>query len=490
MEISYQHKESFFLFVSKRFSFYFIALLSLASLLIFVVLLTSEKNDTYEYIPLLPFISFLVFFIVSFSVKNHHNKDKGGSILGCLILFMYFIRNVISPYIFVNNNCESVFKNFSKSQFNQAIIIMIYEFIIVSFVVLYFIKKTRTETIYINSKKRRVRLLRSSQNKYFGLCILCLFICIICLVFSAELRATYFSIFTSNFNDVDMVSIDSKSQGFYRIIYTGGKLLLNSFRFIFPVTIITLIARKKTFLRVHICLIIAFCQVFFMTDGNAYILILMIIQLMYISKMFPDFSRLIIIYILIAFVFVIVLVFVNRFSHTYYANSQSSFIQSYFSGVSNYASGVNMINNNNENKLALLFEDFYSCIPFRNTIFGYLGTGYRLADYYNDFSFTRAQIIPMGVESSYYFSYLLSPLLPTISIALSFGRLRKVIDPNNSGIEYAVNLLVVVVLAISPVMYDARILFQLFIQYFTIMFLFSFLSHNVESLKKPYEGKL
>lgn len=483
MEENNSLQRSLFARVSQKAIYTFFGFLGVISFMITLVIITKNVPNEYSNIYLLPFVSSIVFFVCSIFTKTNNTKERGGALLASLILFMYFIRNVLSTFSFVNSDYESVFRNYTKTDFNQAIALMSYEFIVVSIVVLVLVKKNRYLT---NIPQKRSIMNASDKSKlYFFAVVLNFIICVVCLILSNELRSTYYSIFISNFADANITTIDSKSTGIYRIVYTGGKMLINSFRFIFPVTIITLLSRKTSLLRLHLCFLIACLQILFMTDGNAYILILTIVQIMYIIKLYPQYSKLVCIYLICIFAVVIILVIINRFSHTYYANSSSSLVQSYFSGISNYAAGVHMIKNNTMPKFPFLFEDVYSCVPFRNTIFGYEGTGYRLADYYNEVSHTRAQIIPAGVESAFYFSFLFSPIASVVMTVISFKSLHVLINNMNekSGIEYAVNLLIAVVFALSPVMYDSRIVLQLFLQFFIIMIVFSSLSKSVKCLR-------
>lgn len=477
---------NFFSSISKKFSGVFCCILGLISLAIAIFIWMHDIAETYKFLPLLPFITSVTFFLSAMIAVKRKSVENGGALLGCLVFVTYFIRNVLSSLIFVIDDYGSVFRKYDAADFRYAVILMSYETIIVFWFVGHMIKKSREKEAKMVIKRRKISLTRKNRAFWYYLLLIgATIVCIICLIISRELRTTYYSIFSKNYADVLIETIDASATGIHRIAYTGGMLLINSVRFVLPITVITILAKKQTFFRLCLCVLISCTQVMFMTDGNAYILFLVIVQVLYVIKVFPKYDKGLIIGFTIIFCLAIGLILVNRFSYTHFSSSLSSFMQSYFSGVTNYASGIQMVSNNEQSKLALLFEDFYSCIPFRNTLFGYEGTGFRSTEYFNLVSGTRFQIMPIGIESAYYLTPLFTPFFSCVSIALAYKMLMLMTsDRTVNGIQYALYFLIMFMTAVSPILYDMRILFQYFTQFFFFMWIFSWASRGVESLQR------
>ncbi len=437
--------------------------------------------DGYDVLLFLPFATtVLIFFLYMVMLKNKI-KDNGASLVGLIIIITYFVRNVLATYILMVNNFGSVFRNYKYEHLISAVWIMIYETVVVFFYILFLIRRDCISENKPNKQKRLV--IKNNNPSFWYYCILfvAVFICILCLCLSRELRSSYFSIFTDNFTSIKIETVVT-SGGISKIAYTGGKFLINIVRYILPITFITILAKKKSVVRLFLCVLIACIQVFFMTDGNAFILFLVIAQVIYITELFPSYGKVLIISTFIVGIVGIGFVLENRFAHTFYATSVSSFMQSYFSGVTNYAAGMHMIEVNDYSKCKLLFEDIYSCIPFRNTIFAYEGTGFRLAEYYNQISNTKSQIVPMGVESMYYLGTIFAPVFPCLAIFISFKAYKRTRSENGLIIK-AVYYLIFVLTVVSPVLYDMRIILQNFIQIFIFMLIIANFSRGITSMQ-------
>ena len=445
----------------------------------------ANYDDRFGWLFLLPLISFLVYMAYSVTVKKGEEYAYQ-NLLATVILFFYFIRNVFSPIILVLDNYTSKYRFINESDVRTAVLVLSYETIIVALFLKFKIYRK------LDSSPRSLRFrFGDISTAAFGFILLAgVGICAIALVRSADLREVFYSIFTSNFYEVGGGLVDKTTMGGNRIWYTSGKMLINSVRLILPGTIITLLAKKKTLARLHLCMLIAGLQVFFMTDGNAYVIVLVLVQLVYIYLLFPSQDKIILTDFAIILALLIALIALHRFLNpmSAFSSSFSAFLQSYFPGVCGTAGGVKMIKNYTGDKLPLFIEDFYSNVPFRSTLFGYSGDDLVLANVLNSINASGKMICPTVIECAFYFGYIFVPVYSCIFISVAFRYLRKLQHETN-GLRFLMYLLIMVISAMTPVCYDMRIFIRYFTNFFFWMWIFAVIADHVPSLQVDVSGE-
>ena len=149
----------------------------------------------------------------------------------------------------------------------------------------------------------------------------------------------------------------------------------------------------------------------FMSEENGYTFIVVFILVRIIYQLYTKYRRLLTIIMGISFSIGLLSIYLLKSSLL--AGTAASLevlsimFQAYLPGICNIASVFNM---NNPNKLSTLFFDFYTMIPFRETIFGL--TGERLSIVYNIQNGVNAQILPCIGQAYHYLGFVLAPIVP------------------------------------------------------------------------------
>ena len=444
-----------------------VSIMAVLSLVISIYCGLFSTSD-YSLLFLLPFVSSIGFILYALVF---YSDSLSVIVLNAIVLGLYFIRNSVSSYVLIIDNYNSKFTRLDFKSISGACLLMIYETVVV-LVFLYFCSK-RFKAVRIKE--------RNSRNNTLLLFIIIpvsLGIIILALINSKALLYSFYSIFYSDFSRGVSDNSYLQGSGLSRVLYTGGSFLINSLRLIVPLMIICYLSKFKSVITLIICLFISTIQLLFMTDSNLFVFLLVAVQMITILRLYSHYDKLIMVFMIFVGVFVVSMVLANRFMYTGYAKSFSMFLQSYFPGITEIAGGIKMIEGNEANKLALFWEDIYSNVPFRSTLFGYRGGGIRLAEYFNSFCGTNSQILPSTIESSYYFSYIFAPFSSCFSIKIAFSFLNKR-DSTNNVLLYALYTLIVIVCSFAPITFDLRIVLHYFTSYFILMFFYSNLTKGI-----------
>ena len=419
------------------------------------------SNSTYSRLFLLPLVTGILL------VFQFATDKSQGNMSFLIIGITYFVRNVISPSILVLDNYQSKFLLINQSNINNAVLIMLWE----TFAVTIFIKILLQRT-YIKKKERYIYV---GSTIYKIALLIGILVSMYALIGSAELRSSFFSIFTSNFYDTVIVSDGGSSA-----LRNGGKVLIDALRLIFPITLIISIRRKYgqrawTFL---ISFFISLLQVLFMTDGNMLIFLYVFVQLLLIYKIYPLFRsglKKMMVILTIAGAF---LMLSHRFlqADSAYSKSISVFMQSYLGGVCDVA-GIFRLERSN--LLSHMLIDLYSNVPFRRLLFGYAGNDLLTVNLYNAVNGAHAQILPTIAESYYFFGFLFSPILSMILVYIAWLFEQKA-KSEDHYLYFSLYTLVYVIASISIVMYDMRIFIMDVLNIFIWMWIFIRLSKGVQ----------
>lgn len=425
-----------------------------------VCFILSANNSTFSSMGVLPL---LTGFIILAQFKN---VTLVNGISALVIGSLYYIRNVIGPLILVLDNYQSKFNSIGSSDVNNAVVIMCYETIAVCIAIA--IEYKRTSKLY---KKSRIELYTGDFAFRISL-IIGVLIILYALLGSEQLRGMFYSVFTPNFYEV---SNDIVSSGSGKILYNGGKVLIDSLRLVIPAVIIIDLRKRSgsTLIIVYISILIAFCQVLFMTDGNAYIFILVIVQLILIYRIHPGYRATIKRIMYIGAFVGIFLIATHRFLTADSAyKSVSTFVQSYFGGICDVA-GIFRLPR--ENPFTHMLIDFYSAVPFRSTLFGYSGNDVLTVKLYNAVNNAHSQILPTISESYYFFGVLLSPLLSVLFVIIGV-RFEKKAKEQKHYLYYVLDILVCLIASMCPITYDMRIFLTNCLNSFIFMWVFIRLS--------------
>ncbi|MGN0316824.1 MAG: hypothetical protein ACI4E1_02700 [Lachnospira sp.] len=365
-----------------------------------------------------------------------------------LFLVLLFIRNVITPYVMITESFTSSLGSIDGNNINVSIWLITYETVVL-FIFVFLCEKYMVKPIL---KKIDTGLTPSSQ--VFKLLMYGMIaIGISALIFVPSLRTHYVSFFKAGYSGVIQNDVTYRGNFVLRVLGTAGDIFVETSRFIFPVYVFFLLARKgQSLLRLIICLVIVLLQSMFMTDSNAYILMLMVCQLVVVSRFFPKYRKgLVTITVLFSLVFMTVLYF-NRFALNHYSKSLSLFLQSYFPSVANTAGVLSMSPNHS---FFQLFRDIVAVMPFKNAL-GFSGTINSTAQLWQETNNCRGQIVSTIGESYYYFGAMFSPILSCFFIWLSKKINKKIFETSNP-IMFAVLVYMMAYAVLTPFLYNGCI---------------------------------
>ena len=132
----------------------------------------------------------------------------------------------------------------------------------------------------------------------------------------------------------------------------------------------------------------------------------------------------------------------------------SNMLQAYFPGVCNFAGLFNM---EKYDLLSQLFYDFYSTIPFRNTLFGL--TGFEtIPNLYTIDNNALSHIMPCVGYGFYYFG-LLAPIIPCFIYKKAVD-VRENMKNTTNPFYYMIYSFLLIYLLLTPVMYNPLILLR------------------------------
>ena len=389
-----------------------ILVLVLASIMSCLILaFDTSSPGYYKYLFLLP-LSFSVICILFIRIHKIRMLDIGF----WLIILLYFIRNTVTPLILKLGDYSELFNITSLNNINKAIALMSYETIIVIFMIYVNIRS--------NLERRKYYKLSNVKRINLANCIIFLLVlfCTISYLTIPEIGATYNSVFNIRNIVNDNYSIASQNIEYgsiKRIVFSLTLFLIPVLQICLPIVLFIKIRKrfgekKKALILSFLCVFLNFLLI---SDNNIDILIITLILTMILIKLYPKYSDLIIKGIGTFILTGVVVIFWFKFNSALYFDnnifvSLSRSFQAYFQGVGNVAGIFNV---DFSNKMSTLFFDFYTMIPFRNTIFSGLNIiGNGLVVEFCKSNNVVAQIVPCIAQAYYYLGFFIAPIIPAM----------------------------------------------------------------------------
>lgn len=379
-----------------------------------------------------------------------------------LILTLIFLRNSVTVYFMALNGGISSLGFPLKENADISIIMIIYETCAVYFFIFYYKKvrhrKLLKKSIHINFGKYSI------FKPVFWISFL---ICAVAFLLLPEIRTQYYTIFTKDITHIVQEEANYNSGSALRVLYTVSDILIDAMRLLVPSYFMIKIKERRN-LKLNIVLVIAliFLQCLFMNDSNAFILIIMLAQILFAINLFPELKKIFInmgITVLVAFLIVL---YFNRFVSDHYAGNLGLILQSYIPSVANTAGIFSVEPSHN---FMQIFDDIFTCIPFKS-FFGYTGGIFSISDIWNNFNNISGQIISTVAQSYYYFGIIFTPLLTCLMIWTAYISLEHVKSTNNL-LLLSVFIYFTINFSISPFVYNGIIYCKSFLQMGIFMFL-------------------
>lgn len=427
--------------------------LEILSVIIFFNLVGNrEIIDSYKYIYLLP-LSFLVVNTIFWGKITNDSFVKNLPIY--IIILLIFFRNVVTPYVMLEDSFVSSLGIPSYNDATHGIILIAYETVMV-YLFLYIKPRVSVRKILplfnFNIKQRKVMF----RVIFWG----SILVSALALILVKEFRTQYYTIFTSDITHLVSQTANYRSGSLMRVLATGGEILISALRLVLPSVLMYKLARKDTLLRLFMCFFLVFLQCLFMNDSNAYILMLMMSQLFFVYYLFPKYRKFIIGCVFVVSFGFLALLYINRFALDHYGASWSLLLQSYIPSVANTAGVFEL---NSTYNIGQIFVDIFDAIPFKNFIFGDIENVKSIARIWNFENKISGQIISTIGQSYYYVGNILSPLLTCLIINFSLNIYKKIKTTDNA-LMLAIYIYLGIYAAAAPFVYNGLIFIQCLFQ--------------------------
>lgn len=465
--------------VSYKSFFYYCAIFLFSIMVTILIAMDDTRPSYYKFLPLLPLCHVIIIGICLFI--NGNIFEEWDTLIA---ISVYSIRNLITPFIMFFGEYYGSFLQLNNSNVFNAIVLMLYE----TFFVLIFL------TIYGNNKKARLYNSNSirkgeilyKQSKVFTVIIDCLvFFCLAVYILMPTIRKAYTSLFYSTGLRVTLLKNSDVSGA------SGQRSVFTLFQVVFPIAYTFLCVRllyyinKKIIINKGLRLILnVLCIMIpglFMDggDGNTIIFIsaLLLTALFIDGRLRGGLVKIAIIGggSIVLYVFIQAMTSTFIFKRVTIGQNLSNMFQAYFPGVCNMAGLFNM---KSYNKFQQLFFDFYSTIPFRNTLFGLSGIE-TTPNLYTIDNNALSHIMPCIAHSYYYLGFL-GPVIPCLFFKKAidiYNKMQTTRDPY----KYVTYCLLFLYLVLTPIMYNSVIFLRHFFATFLPMLILCSLNRNSNS---------
>lgn len=449
------------------------------------ILLDQNRPDYYNLLPLVP-LSFLVANILL--LKRYEKIFNNLAIV--LIFSLYFVRNVLTPFIMRLGEYTGGFTIVSNKSAVGAITIMIYESLVV-FGVIYYLTREKKE-----NKEKKKRKIKIKVGLFEGLILLIAIVMIISYIKVPEIKQLYMSILGEDIKNINYLNTDKlvNRGGLERILFTLYDFLFNFMRIFIPTGIMILIKKKikNENLAVIASLFVISSQLLFIGTETILPIIIMAVLIILLFKLYPNKQKPIMIIFGSVICFGGIMLFVIKMKQAFSNNSMtlwaslSKMMQSYFPGVCNLAGIFNVPTTD---KWTTLFYDFYYTIPFRNTLFGL--TGDKLVSIFNRSNGVMNHILPCVAQGYYYLGFL-APIVPALFVTAGI-KVESKRNREDNVFKYVTYTFLLIYIGITPILYNATIFGSRFFTTIVPMIIIAWLSSdiytfsNLKSENRPNE---
>ncbi|KNY26374.1 hypothetical protein [Pseudobacteroides cellulosolvens] len=448
---------------------YLIVFIILSGIGTTLVLLRDDSIPPYYF--MLPYLP--MFFTIGSMIFINVYMNLHKSMIFPIIIGTYYIRMVISPmllklaYYETSNINTDVYENMDK-----AIIMMIYEFVLVFVIISILIKKYYTKNnSTLLDPEFIVKKFELGHNKIL-ISLLLIFI-LSCFIVYPEIRYNYRFLILSSQEDVRTWTINylMARKQIPPLVFYLSTWAIEILRPIIVLGIILFIRNrvsvksKPPFYCLFISTIIIVLNSLISTDNTALNLFLTISLFFILLLLYQDYKKRILaqLFVLISFVGGLGLFAISSnagTSNVFY--NLSNTIQAYFGGPVNFATALSIHKNN---VLSVFFADNLQAIPLFKTFFVDMTNITLLFNQTRSINFMYvSQIIPASGQAYYYFGYVLSPIFSCLAVYLSIKNEYKSKVADNFTKKFIGNFLAIF-MACIPVLYNYTIALSVILTY-------------------------
>ena len=437
-----------------------ILVMTTVSLICFVLLLTdSNQPSYYNLLCTLP-LSFIVFSLAFYKIFSFIPTNIGVS----LVVFLFFIRNVKSTLMmYVGNYTSTISKDIAQNT-NDAILLVIYENLVVFFVLHLCVIKKQNQPI--NEKPIYKSLSKSRKNTYIKLVIIMLVILFLCIFYTPQLMMSYRTVAEINdpffTNAEDSYVVQKYGTSFLsKLSLVVGNYIMRIALLIVPASIIVIMHEKDGFAG-NACklysFLICFVPLFFIGGAIARSLIYVICLLLLREMLYnpTKINKKIVIVAGLGFVAILLFWTARDIGGSDKLQDLSLKFSSYFSGV-NVVSGVFNLPKEINYKIKYFLFDFTATVPFGNTIFHTNGE-MTIQPFFNMYNDSFGQIPPTIGIGYYYFGPIFAPAYSIIFALISFKAGEKIRCKDfDNPFQFARLIYTVFIFSMGIIMYNIEI---------------------------------
>ena len=431
--------------------------LFLSSGYFFILTFFSENIPIhFRYIYLFP----LNFLILNFFCIKFYNYYKFYPI-NIIILLLIYLKFSVTPFLMYLTDYVSIISIDNINLITHSIFLSIYELITIIFLLIFYSKNNE------NFQDPKIGSNYFFLNKSGFLIILVFFLFLtISYIFNSTIN-TYAikTIFdkdvTKNIsNIINLNSLNLLS----RVSFTLFNVIYPIFIFLTTITLFHILKKnnKENFFYFILIIFILSINLIFINTTNSkfqifiYLTSYIIILFNYFKKFNTYFIPFIFLIVILSFYQIYSLKSdIILFRNSNFVEILSQMFQAYIPNITNLAVGLK-IEISLYQKINSIMGDLYSTIPFRNTLFGFNGTGNDFGRYWSSANtgyFLNAQIAPNLSYGVLYLGYLLSPIFSFVMIYFSIY-FQKIMMSSKNIFEFSLYCLLSVQLAFSVFMYN------------------------------------
>lgn len=422
----------------------------------YLSLLTSNAN--YYFIGLLPLVYSLCMLYC-----NNCNHLIGKNIVFTIVVFGFFVRNVILPILMFNSDFLIWFGLYETvlppsnvaSVMNSVIFIMSIEQIFAFIYLKKTLKNIEIEYLSMDVYGKR----HYNNHLLYSFIIISLLIIVVGSMYLYPSSANYIKFIWSI---GDAINEDATSFGMPRILYRLFLLSVDLLQLLIPMTLLTIIIKSrytntfKTVLTAALTLAVLCIT----SDNNVKSILLSLVITICFKRYYEKYKVFKFFLIGISVVAVVALIqktFGDGMFGTYKLAVLTGIFNSYFNGPYNVGAGLLLADDYN---ISFALSDIVNSIPFFPLITGDIVTTPKLYNWLIKGSDTQVtKVIPLVAQSSLYFSVLFSPLLTILSLKLASFFENASFKINNLHISFLCVYLALYS-AITPMVYNLNILIK------------------------------
>lgn len=442
------------------FDWFLLAFFGFSSVIYGTIMITAN-NITYNYAFFIPLFTGLMYLFSILFVKNLKYN-----LINIIIYSTYYIRNSLTPFVLFLAGYPSNINLINQTLINYTVLLMVLDTLVV-FTYLLTIKNIRKS----NKLKTSV-----SKPKLLNIFLLLgTLFSIYAYSTVPQIQNGYVSLFSGELSEL---STEIPFRTADLMIYRLFILIFPMIQLLLPIKLIYKIHSifgEKVF-SIFLSLIISATPLLFVGNTSAFSFILVVTFFITLLEFYPSYRNFLFVLISLLSLGGLVFFFWRKIADGSYEGSfttVANFLQAYFPGINNIAGAFAIPYD--LSKPSIVVRDFFSMIPFINTLFPSLKVYNNSTNSFLTTINLRGQILS-NLSMAYLHVNILAPLINVIIIKVANDFYK---NSRKNIYLYSTGVLVSIYFAITPIMYNFSILgFTFFSNLFLLLLFVKYISSD------------